>query len=368
MANLETAPILAAIALDSVIGDVVEAATQLARRADAPILPVHAVPSRLFKRAETQQKEAREQILAYFAPAIDEGLTVIEPVLEQGDPAELVLRTASLAGAQLIVAGGGEPATVRRWLAGNVAERIVRHARQPVFVARGTLPGGEQGIVCPVDLSPQSTLGYQLALRMARLFDAPLKVVTVIPSDGVLFFGGEELEHTADRIEEKVQEEVDRLVAGHDDTGVKLEIEVLAGRPVSRILEVANDAHLVVLGSSSFDHLLPSTFGGTTEKIFRGAWASVVTIRDADPDRAEREAHLTHVAALRREAEKMLEAGRFHSGVNLARAAVDEAPGNAALHELLARGYDAVGDATLANDQREVAKMIRESLGGPSAS
>ena len=109
----DNSPIVVGVALDAVTNDVAEVATELGRRLRAPLVPVHAVlPRGARELDETAIAELRDRILAYFAPAIDEGVTVIEPVIERHEPAELVLRTAARAGAQLIIVGGGEPQTV----------------------------------------------------------------------------------------------------------------------------------------------------------------------------------------------------------------------------------------------------------------
>jgi len=362
MSDLESAPIVTAVGLDLPTADVVEAAFRLSQLTGGPIIPVHALPIRSGSD-EGNAMAARRQILAHFAPAIDQGVTVIEPVIEPWDPAELVLRAASTTGAQMIVVGGGQAQTIKQWLVGSVTERIVRHSRRPVFVARGTFPGPDRPIVCPVDLSPQSHLAFQLGLRMARLFRAPYRVVTVIPAGGALFYGEERLDHAADRVEDRVRETLAQLVAGHDDSGVQLELNVVGGRPVSGILDASRDAHLVVLGSSSFDHLLPATFGGVAEKVFRAAGASVITVRDVDPLVEAREAFVSHVASLRGDAERLLEQGDVRAAIERGRDAVQAAPGNAALHELLARSYEAAGDDVLAQTYHDNAKAIRSSLG-----
>lgn len=357
-------PVIAAVGLDATTFEVVRAATELARRVGAPIVPVHALPPRLrLKKVDESISAAREQIVAHFAPAVDEGITVVEPVIAREEPAALVVRTASMTGAQLIVVGGGEPETVKRWLLGSVAERVVHSARSPVFVARGTLPGSERPVVCPVDLSPQSHLGFTLALRMARLFDAPLRVVTVIPPDRPLWFGGAELDHSADRIAAKTREEMDTMIAAHDTAGVDLAVEVMGGRPVAQILDAASDAHLVVIGSGGFDYLLPGTFGSTTEKVLRGAWSSVLAVRDADPDKDARERHLRHVASLRRDAEARVESGDFEGAVVRARAALNEAPGHAGLYDLLGRALAGAGRSDDAATMKKLAQMVRDSLG-----
>jgi Flp pilus assembly protein TadD len=86
-------------------------------------------------------------------------------------------------------------------------------------------------------------------------------------------------------------------------------------------------------------------------------------VRDIDPLVEAREALISHVATLRSEAEKLLDAGNAEAALERARDAAEGAPGNAALHELLARAYDATGNAKLAATHRATAKEIRSSLG-----
>jgi len=109
--------------------------------------------------------------------------------------------------------GGGKPATVRRWLVGSVAEAVVRRATVPVWIARGG-PLGGRPVLCPVDLTPQSRLGLRAGLRVARLFRAPLRVMTVVSDDGPL---------TAD----EAHEGVGALLASQDTEGVAVDVEVL---------------------------------------------------------------------------------------------------------------------------------------------
>jgi nucleotide-binding universal stress UspA family protein len=288
---------------------------------------------------------------------------VAEPFIEEGDAAETVRRVAASVGAQMVVVGGGETETVVRWLLGNTAERIVRGSRQPVWIARGTMPGPGRRIVCPIDLSPQSRSGFLVALRMARLFDAPLRLVTVIPPERHTVYGAEELDRGADRLEEEARRAMRDMVAAHDTAGVQVEMVVLAGRPVSQVLDGSHDAHLLVIGSSGFDMLLPGTFGGTAEKILRGSWASVVAVRDSDPDRAQRESRIRHVAALKREAQEAMQADNPGRAELLLRSALDDADGNPALHEALAESLKAQGRDAEAADHRHVAAEIRRSIG-----
>jgi nucleotide-binding universal stress UspA family protein len=359
-------PIIAALSFDATTELVVEATTELATRMGTGIVPVHAI-SYPFLANEAARTAAvgnkREMAIRWFANAISNKIPVAEPVITDDSAAELIVRTARLTRAQMVVMGGGQPETVARWLIGSTADRVTRTSPSPVFVARGTMPKNGGRIVCPVDGSPASGLGFTLALRLARLFRAPLRVVTVVHPDHPLVFGAKVLEAGADRLEAVARAEVEQMVAGHDTHGVDVEVDVLSGRPADQVLDDVHDAHLLVVGSRGFEMLLPGTVGGVTEKMVRGAWCSVVTVRDRDPDAVARERHITHVAELKTRAGRAVGDERYDDAEWLLREAIDEAPANAALHEALADVLDATGQTNDAEQRRKLAGFIRRSLG-----
>lgn len=154
-------PIVVALPLDAQTDDILNAAGELAARIAAPIVPVHALawkPLESDAALATRTADESVEVEAHIAPLREIGTEILPAVIEREVPDELVMRVAHEVGAQLIVTGGGGPMTVRRWVIGSVAEKIVRHAHVPVWVARGALPIRGQ-ILCPVDLSPQSRVG-----------------------------------------------------------------------------------------------------------------------------------------------------------------------------------------------------------------
>lgn len=359
-------PIVAAIALDETTPTVVAASTDLARRLSAPVVPVHALTGDIRRVGTTRTMtaaEAADDIRRWFAQAVDEGVEVTEPVVEAEEPGWLVTRRAARLGAQMIVTGGGEVRTVRQWMVGSVAERVVRSARQPVWMSRGTEPAPGRPILCPVDLSAQSRLGFAAALRMARAFDAPLRVLTVVPQGHPIVFDAETLTDELDRLDEERAEALRLLLSGHDLDGVEVRVEVVAGRPVAQILAASHEAHLIVVGGSSFDRLRPGTFGGLTERVVRGAWCSVLTVHDWDPDREERERRLRHVAELKIQAQSLLADGRPVLAERFLRAAIADAPLNAALFDLLEESLTAQKKPDAADEARAAAESIRDSIG-----
>ncbi|GAB4213567.1 MAG: hypothetical protein OHK0013_37570 [Sandaracinaceae bacterium] len=358
-------PVVLALPLDETTGDLVDAGARLARALGTQLVPVFAssrAPARQAFREE-EERRARERLRSWLAGPVGQGIAVAEPVIEASDPAALILRVADLTGAQLIVAGHGRGPTVQQWLLGSTADRLLRGARVPVFVARGTLPGPGKAILCAVDGSPHSRTGLYAALRMARLFHAPLLVITAVNAVHSVFIRTEQLAEKAEEMEAAAKKEAEELLASVDTTGVEVKLDVRAGAPAKVIIDASRDAHLVVLASRSFDHLVPMSTGNVTERVVRGVRCSVLAVRDTALDHEARERSLHHVVELRASARARRERGDHIGAVDALRIATTLAPAHAGLEDELADALEAAGKPEEAGHHREVAAMIRERLG-----
>ena len=359
-------PIVLALALDAEANDVTRAAAELAKRTDSAIAPVHALGWRPLESDEALSKRihaTREKIMAHLAPFMDESVEVFEPVIARERPAELVVEAASSIGAQMIVTGGGGPATVRRWVLGSTAERIVRSAPVPVFVARGIPLQRTAPVLCPIDLSPQSRVGLSAAIRMARLFECPLVTITVIPEDEHGWLSAADLEHELEREEDAARNQVGKFIAATDFGDLDVTNKVVVGHPAQRIIEESQEAWLLVIGSRGFTDLVPGNLGGVTERALRFSRCSAYAVRDADPARDEREASVRKLADLKERADRHVANGEPDRALPLMQLAVGRAPANAALQEALADVLDAVGRKDEAASRRSLAKVIRTSFG-----
>jgi nucleotide-binding universal stress UspA family protein len=359
-------PIVLALALDAEAHDVTRAAAELAKRTDSAIAPVHALGWRPLESDEALGRrisQTREKVMAHLAPFMDESVEVLEPVIARARPAELVVETASSLGAQMIVTGGGGPATVRRWVVGSNAERIVRSAPVPVFIARGVPLQRTAPVLCPIDLSPQSRIGLSAAIRMARLFECPLVTITVIPEDEHGWLSAADLEHELEREENAASEQVGKFIRATDFGDVDVSNKVVVGHPAQRIVEESQDAWLLVIASRAFTDLVPGNLGGVTERVLRFSRCSALTLRDSDPARDEREASVRKLADLKERADRHVASGAPDRALPLLQLAVGRAPANAALQEALADVLEAVGRADEAESRRNLAKVIRTSFG-----
>jgi nucleotide-binding universal stress UspA family protein len=355
----DPSPVIVALPLDHETDDILAAATELGRRLERPIVVVHALGRRRLEGAQAQADriaEAKEQIDLFLAPLRAAGLEVREEVAVRR-PADLVIETAQRIGAELIVTGGGRPATVRRWLVGSVAEAVVRRASVPVWVARGAPPVGHP-VVCPVDLSPQSKLGLASGMSMARAFGVPLRVMTVVPPPETT----EHERHDAED-EDTARERVEKLIGEHDLEGLDVSVVVVGGVPAERIVDAADDAGLLVIGSRGFDPLIPEWLGPVTSRALRYCRCSTLTIREVDVDLSRREHAIASLADDYQAAWRLLDDDRGAEALPLIESAAERAPANAAIQEAFAVALERVGRQVEARGRREIAAMIRTRIG-----
>lgn len=356
-------PVVVGIPLDATTSDVIAAAASLAQRLETTLVPVHALrpwPFPTARRTDAEAEAAKAAIRQHLAPIAATGLGIADPLVRESEPGPLMLDVADEVHAQMIVVGEGTGPTVAKWLLGSVADRVVRSARCPVWVARGTMPGPERPIVCPVDLSPHSRLGFEEALRMARRYDAPLRVVTVLPSPG-LSQGVDALAVEAAGLESATRSEIDKLTREHDTKGVALDVRVRAGDPTDVILEEARLASLVVLASRAFDMLVPASLGNVTSRVLRRSRCAVLAVRDTDESPERREKRYARVALLRSDALSSASKGDLETAERLLRMAAALQPGMAAIEEDLADVLDKAGRSAEAERYRVLASILRRS-------
>jgi nucleotide-binding universal stress UspA family protein len=344
MANIR--PILVALPLDHETPDIVAATSELARRLEAPIVVVHAIPS---QRLET---EARTELEPHLASLRDAGVDVQDVVVAVGRPAEESIALASRLAAQMIVTGGGRPATIRRWVVGSVAEAIVRGSTIPVWVARGKPPSGRP-LLCPVDLSAESKIGLDAAVRMARLFELPLSIITVV---------SEESQRDREEDEAAARKQVEALLATYDVAGLDVSVDVTTGDPAERIVDAADEAGLLVVASRGYDPLVREWLGPVTTRALRHSLCSALTIRHVGEGHDERMRAITRLADLYRQAMDLLADGQGEEALPMLEGLAEQAPTNAAVQEAFAIALERVGRSVEATSRHELATLIRERI------
>lgn len=128
------------------VGEAINCAVALAKKFDAKIHVLFAVePPRLQEYGTgialagvlKSLHEAGEQIVKETAETIrTSGVLSVEEALQEGHPAEVILKYAQEQGIDLIVMGTHGRRGINRVLLGSVAEEVVRSANVPVMTVR----------------------------------------------------------------------------------------------------------------------------------------------------------------------------------------------------------------------------------------
>ncbi|MEO6401157.1 MAG: universal stress protein [Vicinamibacteria bacterium] len=137
-------------------------------------------------------------------------------------------------------------------------------------------------ILYPTDFSPFSVQALRHALAFAKLFQARLKVVHVIPE---VFLRGESVYASASwlltpEIRQNVEEEMRRFLQPARDARIDHETEIRSGDPWKEVLLSAEEmpADLVVLGTHGHGGLDRFVLGSVAEKLIRRLPCPVMSV------------------------------------------------------------------------------------------
>jgi len=139
-----------------------------------------------------------------------------------------------------------------------------------------------RSILVPVDFSTPSRAGVDLALELAKRFDAKVTLLHVwgLPvyafPEGA-FFGPEVLS----RLTSAAQDAVDKLVAEVSGKGIGVSGVSVIGTPAEEIVERAKTGgfDLVVMGTHGRTGLPHVLLGSVAERVVRLATCPVLTVR-----------------------------------------------------------------------------------------
>ena len=344
-------PVVVALPLDHQTDELLATVQDLGQRLKCPLVVVHALGKRrLESEPSTAHRIAKaKQTLGLRLQALwKAGLDVREEVAV-GAPAELAINTALRIGAQLIITGGGRPATIRRWLVGSAVEAIVHRAVVPVWVVRGDRTDRRRPVLCPINLNSPSELGLASAVRMARVFEVPLRVMTVLSDDS----SGE-----GPSVEE-ARRDLNGMLAQQAVDGLDVVVDVMRGSPAERILDAADDAGMLVIGSRGFNPMVPEALDPVTTRALRHSQCSILAVREVDVDLEESEAELARLADACRVTWQLIEDNRAVEALPFIEPAAQRAPFNATIQETYAIVLEKVGQDVKARARHELSKMIR---------
>ena len=199
-------------------------------------------------------------------------------------PARALHRLAEHIGAALIVVGSTHRGAIGRVLPGSTGERLLHGSPCPVaiaprgYAAEGPAPIGSVGI--GYDTSDESEAALRAACRVARAFDANLRVIRVfdatrVGTPALMTFPGWETFNQD--YEQDQREGLERAVAALP-SDVSAEAVFIASRPGSELATQSQDVDLMIVGSRGYGPMAAVMLGGATHTLIRDAACPVVVL------------------------------------------------------------------------------------------
>jgi nucleotide-binding universal stress UspA family protein len=254
-----------------------------------PILPLPPVlfaePPHATVASESDRRAAQDRLYEWLTPIRLLGIKT-DLVVDRGNPASCILRTATSIRADLIAMGTHGLSGFERLVLGSVTEKVLRKATCPVLTVPPATSTAAKvpytRLLCPVDFSSSSVAALRLALSMAEEADAALTVLHVVDWDTdaerSLAFDSADFHR---RVGDEARARLDALVTDDARVWCKPSTRILEGKPYRQILKVAEDeaADLIIIGVRGRNPVDLALFGSTTNQVVRHASCPVLTLR-----------------------------------------------------------------------------------------
>jgi nucleotide-binding universal stress UspA family protein len=231
------------------------------------------------------EDNAREALNAALQRAVgDEAAGSIERKVICDLPASALLSEAEEA--ELLVVGSRGLGGFKGLLLGSVSEQCLHHAPCPVAVVRDVAPDSErppdepERIVVGIDGSDASQRGLRWALDEGRARGAAVDAVYAWRSP-IVGVGPGAVPLDSGPIEAEARSLLDAAIEAEDTSGLARPVErvVLSGSPSEVVLQAANDADLVVLGSRGVGGFTALLLGSVSHQVARHAPCPVVVVK-----------------------------------------------------------------------------------------
>lgn len=207
----------------------------------------------------------------------------VESVVAEGEPPEVIARTAEEKGADLIAMGTHGRRGIRRFIMGSVTSGVIGQAHCDVLVVKKpcTQCTGEfTSILLPFDGSGSSKKALSHAYSLAKDEGAEITALYVIPRyEEMLGF------MKTDSIRKSLYAEAESIIAiakeGISRNGVTLATAIEEGPADEKIVELAakmkND--LIVMGSHGWRGVNKAILGSTTERVIMNSSCPILVVK-----------------------------------------------------------------------------------------
>ena len=213
----------------------------------------------------------------------------VETALVRGDPSEEILAYADERDIDLIAMGTRGRTGLDRYIAGSVAERVVRLADVPVLTVRTTdgsrVEGDYTDVLVPTDGSEPAAAAIEHAIAIAERVGARVHAVAVVDIerfDSVRDFTS--VAELRDHLEGEAKQWTETVTARAEDAGLDTVVDVREGSPAEALLAYADerDIDLIAMGTRGRTGLDRYLLGSTTERTIRRSDVPVLVVNARD--------------------------------------------------------------------------------------
>jgi nucleotide-binding universal stress UspA family protein len=236
-------------------------------------------PEQLEKRMESGKvicSQAKDMIREEFG-------IEIESFVSEGEPPEVISRTAEEKNADLIAMGTHGRRGIKRFIMGSVTSGVIVHAPCDVLVVKKpcTLCTGEfTSILLPFDGSEFSKKALSHAYALAKDEGSEITALYVIPryEEMIGFMKTDSIKKSLYREAERIIELAKQSISCN---GVTLATAIEEGHAADKIVETANRMKndLIVMGSYGWRGVNKAILGSTTERVIMNASCPILVVK-----------------------------------------------------------------------------------------
>ncbi len=225
----------------------------------------------------------------------------------EGYPAEEILRYADENHVDMILMATHGRSGRKRWVMGNVADKVLRASKVPVWLVRTGTPEEiaydqwpKRTILVPLDGSElaEAVLPHAEALAkqrgtepvevtLLRICEPPAAPFYYAPDfTGVPLNWGEYLDQEVAKGREVAKEYLGIIEKRFKDIGISVQSEVLVGKAADEIVEYTNNHPftLIVMATHGRSGLSRWVYGSVAENVLTGAYSPILLIRTSQPN------------------------------------------------------------------------------------
>lgn len=240
---------------------------------------------------EESEQQARRHLEAAVSQLRATGEEEVGSSIERAeDPADAILSLAEEGGYELIAMATHGRTGVARLVRGSVAERVLRHARVPVYMVsrEGLLRENDdvrfERVMIALDGSPQAAKVIPLVLPL--VVDSQAEVVLLHVSDPDKESVHPVPEVAKKRAQEKAEATLEAVADKLVSAGVEVHVLGVYGDPAEQLLEAVErqDIDLLAMTSHGRTGLSRWRFGSVAEKVLRQARCPLLIRAEAPQD------------------------------------------------------------------------------------